>query len=737
MARLLKFRFSVFRKIWIFNKIFSVVRRLILRIGKRWSIVNSLMMIGDDTYNNGEKNRRNILDFLKNCNNEVIDDKEPNTLKYRLIKICINNFRSVKNLHINLYGNLLVLTGANESGKTNILKAIEWALSDDVLGDNKPVDADEDEIKNSPIVELYFEVYGDDKVKYIKIEKYWNGRKKIIKYNDKFEPAYKDMSSLFEKHLEKSFKEFIKLKHGYEADGTSFGNFLNITSELLREIKKSLESLNFYRVRRILDENIGDFIQWHSDWKVYVLIRVGGEYVRMYEGDIKEIYENALSQLISDEDYEVIDISNIEVIYLSEKMKLRGTYKKQRSWKSTINSDELLKRLFAILKIDLDEFDLLPPNKQHKELKNKLLRFSKELNKIWRQENIRIEENITENELHFVVTEYDENNEPIRSTSPEDRSIGFAWFLSYFITLKYLKLMGDEKSLILLLDDPAVYLHEIGKKDFLKVLNELTDDGIVVIYTTHDVSLIDESKIESVSLVVRGIHETTIKHPWVNLKDCLISPLYRELGVDKLIFGDVKDILFVEGISDKFILEGLQKIGVLDKKWHIYPLSGGYPIDKEKVVDRIKFIRCLLHYTHKRLNYHIILDGCLKSYIEEHIDDEDVKSRIIYLGDEDNEIEDLIDLSYYMKCVKELLIIGYLDDIDKLKDVLDDLSSIKKELKNKNRVAKELIKILKDKYDIAITKSMISAIMKNIITKEDKKYFNKLIKHLDKLKNET
>ena len=49
-----------------------------------------------------------------------------------------------------------------------------------------------------------------------------------------------------------------------------------------------------------------------------------------------------------------------------------------------------------------------------------------------------------------------------------------------------------------------------------------------------------------------------------------------------------------------------------------------------------------------------------------------------------------------MKCVKELLIIGYLDDIDKLKDVLDDLNSIKKELKHRNRVAKELIKILKD-----------------------------------------
>ena len=286
--------------------------------------------------------------------------------------------------------------------------------------------------------------------------------------------------------------------------------------------------------------------------------------MRIYKEDIKEIYENALSQLIPDDCYEVIDISNIEVIYLSEKMKLRGTYKKQRSWKSTINSDELLKRLFAILKIDLDEFDLLPPNKQHKELKNKLLKFSKELNKIWRQENIRIEENITENELHFVVTEYDENNEPIRSISPEDRSTGFTWFLSYFITLKYLKQMNNEKSLILLLDDPAVYLHEIGKKDFLKVLNELTEDGITVIYTTHDVSLIDETKIESVSLVVRGVNETTIKHPWVNLKDCLISPLYRELGVDKLIFGNVKDILFVEGISDKFILEGLQKIGVLD-----------------------------------------------------------------------------------------------------------------------------------------------------------------------------
>ena len=47
------------------------------------------------------------------------------------------------------------------------------------------------------------------------------------------------------------------------------------------------------------------------------------------------------------------------------------------------------------------------------------------------------------------------------------------------------------------------------------------------------------------------------------------------------------------------------------------------------------------------------------------------------------------------------------------------------------------IKTVKDEYDIIVTKSMISAIMKNIITKEDKKYFNKLIKHLDKLKNET
>jgi len=725
---LLKFRFSAFRM--AFNKIFSLVRGLILRIGKRWSV-----LIGDEVYNNVERNRRNILDFLKKCNSGFIDDKEPNTLKYRLIKARINNFRSVKNLNINFYGNLLVLTGTNESGKTNILKAIEWALSDDILGDNKPVDADEDEIKKSPIVELYFEVYGDDNVKYIKIEKYWNGHRKIIKYNDRFEPTYKDMSSLFEKYLEESFNEFIRLKLGYNVYTTTFGNFLNMTSELLREIKKSLESLNFYRAKRILDENIEDVIQWHSERKAYILIKVNNwEYVRIYKEDIKEIYENALSQLIPDDCYEVIDISNIEVIYLSEKMKLKGIYKKQRCWKSTINSDELLKRLFAILKIDLDEFDLLPPNKQHKELKNKLLRFSKELNKIWRQGNIRLEENITENELHFVVTEYDENNEPIRSISPEDRSTGFTWFLSYFITLKYLKQMNNEKSLILLLDDPAVYLHEIGKKDFLKVLNELTEDGITVIYTTHDVSLIDETKIESVSLVVRGVNETTIKHPWVNLKDCLISPLYRELGVDKLIFGNVKDILFVEGISDKFILEGLQKIGVLDKKWHIYPLSGGYPIDKEKIVDRIKFIKCLLHYTHKKLNYYIILDGCLKSYIEEHIDDEDVKSRIIYLGDENNEIEDLIDISYYIECMKELLIIEHLDEARKLKYILDDLILIKKELKHENKVAKKLIKMLKDWYGVAITKSMISAIMKNNITKEDKKYFSRLIKHLDKLK---
>ena len=95
-----------------------------------------------------------------------------------LTKVIIRNFRSIKELDkINNIGDITVFVGANESGKSNILKALNWFGTDKPLKEEDiPVEfwgkGDKEYLK-SPIVEAYFEIVGKNlfKNKIIKLNR--------------------------------------------------------------------------------------------------------------------------------------------------------------------------------------------------------------------------------------------------------------------------------------------------------------------------------------------------------------------------------------------------------------------------------------------------------------------------------------------------------------------------------------------------------------------------------------
>ena len=111
----------------------------------------------------------------------------------RLHSVEISNYRSIKSLTIEFSDNCLILVGVNESGKSNILKALS------LLGDSIPLDGDvripqvDDDPNEESIVDFVFEIEALDLDKVISniTAKFINSEnEKIVLYDTKTREEY-------------------------------------------------------------------------------------------------------------------------------------------------------------------------------------------------------------------------------------------------------------------------------------------------------------------------------------------------------------------------------------------------------------------------------------------------------------------------------------------------------------------------------------------------------------------
>lgn len=146
---------------------------------------------------------------------------------------------------------------------------------------------------------------------------------------------------------------------------------------------------------------------------------------------------------------------------------------------------------------------------------------------------------------------------------PAQRSQGFKWFLSFFLHLK----AEDQKrnSLVILFDEPGLYLHSKAQNDMLLVFEELAEKS-QIIYSTHSPYLIDSKKLHRVRLVINSKeHGTTIeKITTSKLKNQpnAIKPIADAIGLD--VAGNfsvvTKKNVLLEGLSDFHYFTALKTI---------------------------------------------------------------------------------------------------------------------------------------------------------------------------------
>jgi hypothetical protein len=157
------------------------------------------------------------------------------------------------------------------------------------------------------------------------------------------------------------------------------------------------------------------------------------------------------------------------------------------------------------------------------------------------------------------------------------RSSGFRWFISFLAAFKE---FYSNKSVIVLLDEPALALHARAQRDFLDFIEDTLADHHQVIYTTHSPFMVDASHLERVRIVEdMGPEEgTKVSSRLVSHDQDTVSPLQGVLSHDiaqHIFVGP--DNLVVEGLSDYLYLTVMSEVlrergrGHLDPRWRILP----------------------------------------------------------------------------------------------------------------------------------------------------------------------
>ena len=153
---------------------------------------------------------------------------------------------------------------------------------------------------------------------------------------------------------------------------------------------------------------------------------------------------------------------------------------------------------------------------------------TEQIRKVWSQEPT-VEVKLTVNGKVLYI---DISDSTTVFDTPESRSLGFRWYLSFYINFLAQTNEAGSNEYVFLIDEPGIHLHPAGQKDLVKVLENLALKN-QVIYTTHSPFMINRNYPERVRLVTKSKEGTLIdseayRQNW--------KPLRKSIG---LVIGDL------------------------------------------------------------------------------------------------------------------------------------------------------------------------------------------------------
>lgn len=225
---------------------------------------------------------------------------------------------------------------------------------------------------------------------------------------------------------------------------------------------------------------------------------------------------------------------------------------------------------------------------------------TKKIRELWSDRSLKVRFNLDGEHLDTLISDptaaYDVE------VNLDERSRGFKWFFSFYITFAADTEGGNAQDAILLLDEPGLYLHAVAQKDLLNHFREDFDNQIL--FTTHSPFMIPVDELDGVRTVnISQERGTRVSNDPIGDEKTLF-PLQTALGysTSQALFIGEKNLV-VEGVTDFWYLSAaadyLRDIGEpsLPLDLVVTPAGGA---------QRVTYMVSLL--TSHRLNVVVLLD---------------------------------------------------------------------------------------------------------------------------------
>jgi len=277
-----------------------------------------------------------------------------------------------------------------------------------------------------------------------------------------------------------------------------------------------------------------------------------------------------------------------------------------------------------------------------------------EIRRLWKDRPLKIRFNLDSSYMDTFVS--DPNAAYEVEVNLDERSRGFKWFFSFYITFAADTRGGSAEKAMLLLDEPGLYLHAKSQLDLLKHFEK--DFKNQIIYSTHSPFMVPTQSLASIRTVniAENVGTTVSNDPKGD--SSTLFPLQAALGYDiaqSLFVGP--NNLVVEGVTDFWILSAISAY-LADNKGK--PLNTQIALTPAGGAQKVSYMVALL--SSQNLNTLVLLDDEKQSRATS---EELIRSRLISEKNvvfvtealspspKEADIEDLFDPGTYEALVKE------------------------------------------------------------------------------------
>lgn len=509
----------------------------------------------------------------------------------------IKNYKSIKDSGIcYIQDTSTFFAGKNGSGKSNVLEAL-------LKFTTRNFDFEEDNYnyeKDKPIIENKY-MLSCDEIEYVKNK--FNvdiGQEVeiILDTNDNKELEYNVKITIDTNNIEINNIEIIdKLKQEYDNPGLEYTNSL---TELLGSFEQTYKP--------VVQLKLSDFVDIETlkqEIKEYILSNVP-QFV------YKKTIDNELKSVIT---------------------------------QTSIKENDFHKDIAKLLGINGEYFDTNKDKSKRTRMANELsTELTGNFGNFYTQDKIELKFTLDGNSITMDVIEPDKASR--YENKIENKSDGLRWFIAFYAKLNVTK----SENVIILLDEPGMYLHAKACNEMLNIFDEISKDSQILL-ATHNPYLLRADNIGAIRLVLNDEKKSTViqNKPYKYDQDKnfdALTPILTSIGYEltmSIHVGDQKNNLITEGISDYYFLQGMAKLLNIELDFLIIP---------SRSADKINYIASIL--IGWGLNTIALLDSDKKGEgIAEKL--KPLVDKCMFVNDsKDNCIEDLFSKEDYCKKILEL-----------------------------------------------------------------------------------